>query len=115
MFQKNKLGAVVGLALTGAFMVNGSAIASQEATAYTLQGPCAYLTADRATEFHGNPEEADLLLGIAGNQWVVFGKVIQGFNVLRGIGDGTLSQPITLTPSGRLTNYAVTRASTTFS
>lgn len=89
MFQKNKLGAVIGLALTGAFMVNGSALASKDDAAYTLQGPCAYLTADRATEFHGNPEEADLLLGMAGNQWVVFDKVIQGFNVLRGIGDGT--------------------------
>jgi hypothetical protein len=52
---------------------------------YTLQGPCAYLPADRATEFHGNPEEAELLLGMAGNQWVVFDKVMQGFNRHRGV------------------------------
>ena len=32
------------------------------------QGPCAYLPADRATEFHGNPDQSDLNLGMAGNQ-----------------------------------------------
>ena len=57
-----------------------------------LGGPCAYLPADRATEFHGNPDDADLLLGMAGNQWVVFDKVMQGFNVQRGTGDGTEPQ-----------------------
>jgi hypothetical protein len=56
------------------------------------QGPCAYLPADRATEFHGNPEQSDLNLGMAGNQWVVFDKVLQGFNLYRGIGDGTNPQ-----------------------
>jgi hypothetical protein len=59
---------------------------------YSLQGPCAFLPADRATEFHGNPDDADLRLGMAGNQWVVFDKVMQGFNVRRGIGDGTEPQ-----------------------
>ena len=53
------------------------------------QGPCAYLPADRATEFHGNPDQSDLNLGMAGNQWVVFDKVLQGFNLHRGTGDGT--------------------------
>ena len=53
------------------------------------QGPCAYLPADRATEFHGNPDQSDLNLGMAGNQWVVFDKVLQGFNLYRGTGDGT--------------------------
>jgi ABC-type molybdate transport system substrate-binding protein len=47
------------------------------------------LPADRATEFHGNPERSDLSLGMAGNQWVVFDKVLQGFNLYRGMGDGT--------------------------
>mgnify|MGYP001828449574 CR=1 FL=1 len=57
-----------------------------------LQGSCAYLPADRATEFHGNPDDADLRLGMAGNQWVVFDKVMQGFNFSRGTGDGTEPQ-----------------------
>lgn len=59
---------------------------------YVLQGPCAYLSADRATEFHGNASTAELLLGMAGNQWVVFDKVLQGFNLTRGTGDGTEPQ-----------------------
>lgn len=50
------------------------------AKSYKLQGPCAYLPAGRATEFHGNADKADLKLGMAGNQWVVFDKVLQGFN-----------------------------------
>ena len=53
------------------------------------QGPCAFLPADRATEFHGNPDQSDLNLGMAGNQWVVFDKVLQGFNLYRGTGDGS--------------------------
>lgn len=56
------------------------------------QGPCAFLPADRATEFHGNADHSDLNLGMAGNQWVVFDKVMQGFNLMRGIGDGTEPQ-----------------------
>jgi len=54
---------------------------------YTLQGPCAYLPATRATEFHGNADESDLRLGMAGNQWVVFDKVLQGYNASRGVDD----------------------------
>jgi len=56
---------------------------------YTLQGTCAFLPADRATEFHGNPGRSKLNLGMAGNQWVVFDKVMQQFNVYIGKGDGT--------------------------
>lgn len=52
---------------------------------YTLTGACAFLPASRATEFHGNAARAKLLLGMAGNQWVVFDKVIQGFNASRGL------------------------------
>jgi len=52
---------------------------------YVLQGACAHLPADRMTEFHGNPEKAVLRLGMAGNQWVVFDKVMQGFNESQGI------------------------------
>jgi hypothetical protein len=56
---------------------------------YTLQGDCAFLPADRATEFHGNPEKSELNLGMAGNQWVVFKEAMQAFNVWMGTGDGT--------------------------
>jgi ABC-type molybdate transport system substrate-binding protein len=53
-------------------------------------GDCAELPADRATEFHGNPHTSELNLAMAGNQWVVFNKVMQGFNerrVANGEGD----------------------------
>jgi len=56
---------------------------------YTLQGTCAFLPADRATEFHGNPDRSKLNLGMAGNQWVVFEEAMQQFNVYIGKGDGT--------------------------
>ncbi|KPJ93613.1 MAG: hypothetical protein AMJ53_06920 [Gammaproteobacteria bacterium SG8_11] len=56
---------------------------------YTLQGDCAFLPADRATEFHGNPMTSELNLGMAGNQWVVFKEAMQAFNVWIGAGDGT--------------------------
>ena len=46
-------------------------------------GNCAELPADRATEFHGNPHTSELNLAMAGNQWVVFNKVMQGFNERR--------------------------------
>jgi hypothetical protein len=48
-------------------------------------GNCASLGADRTTEFHGNPERAELLLGMAGNQWVVFDQVMRDFNLYRGL------------------------------
>jgi ABC-type molybdate transport system substrate-binding protein len=60
-----------------------------DVTSYTLQGTCAFLPADRATEFHGNPMTSELNLGMAGNQWVVFDKAMQQFNVWIGTGDGS--------------------------
>jgi hypothetical protein len=56
---------------------------------YSLKGPCAFLPADRATEFHGNPDRSRLNLGMAGNQWVVFKEVMQAFNLWVGSGDGS--------------------------
>ena len=52
-------------------------------------GNCAELPADRATEFHGNPYTSELNLAMAGNQWVVFNKVMTAFNEQRvANGDG---------------------------
>ena len=48
-----------------------------------LTGNCAQLSADRTTEFHGNPATSNLNLAMAGNQWVVFNKVMQAFNERR--------------------------------
>jgi hypothetical protein len=81
---------LVALALAG-----GAEATLAKGNSYTLQGPCAYLPADRATEFHGNADNADLRLGMAGNQWVVFDKVMQGFNMARGTGkfDDTVDNP----------------------
>jgi len=78
---------LVALALAGS---SGSVVAGKDS--YTLQGTCAtcaFLPADRATEFHGNPDRSKLNLGMAGNQWVVFDKAMQQFNVYIGKGDGT--------------------------
>ena len=83
---RSKLGAAIALSLaTGV----ASAATDRFESGPVEQGPCAYLPADRATEFHGNADQSDLNLGMAGNQWVVFDKVLQGFNVYRGTGDGT--------------------------
>ena len=46
-------------------------------------GNCAELPADRSTEFHGNPYTSELNLAMAGNQWVVFNKVMTAFNERR--------------------------------
>ena len=80
----------LGATLTALALAGGPATAL--AGKPTLQGPCAFLPADRATEFHGNADDADLRLGMAGNQWVVFDQVMQGFNLSRGTGDGTEPQ-----------------------
>jgi len=79
----------VGITLTALALAGttGSVLAGQDS--YTLQGTCAFLPADRATEFHGNPDRSKLNLGMAGNQWVVFDKAMQQFNVYIGKGDGT--------------------------
>jgi len=70
-----------GIALLG---VQGPVLAKEDQK-YPYTGNCASLGADRTTEFHGNPERADLLLGMAGNQWVVFDQVMRDFNLSRGL------------------------------
>ena len=90
LYITKRLTSNLGATLTALALVGGSATALAAGPA--VQGPCAFLPADRATEFHGNADDADLRLGMAGNQWVVFDKVMQGFNVARGTGDGTEPQ-----------------------
>jgi len=70
-------------------IVLGSSAAFAGPSSYTLQGTCAFLPADRATEFHGNADRSKLNLGMAGNQWVVFEDAMQEFNVWINKGDGT--------------------------
>jgi len=72
---------VAGAALLGI----QSPVFAKEDQKYPYTGDCASLGADRTTEFHGNPERADLLLGMAGNQWVVFDQVMRDFNLYRGL------------------------------
>ena len=48
-----------------------------------FSGNCAELPADRTTEFHGNPATSNLNLAMAGNQWVVWPAIMQGFNERR--------------------------------
>ncbi len=80
----------IAVALTGALLLTtGLSLSLADNPTSKRQFPCAYLPADRATEFHGNAEDAYLRLGMAGNQWVVFDKVLQGFNHKRGVGNGT--------------------------
>ena len=92
--SKKKLKHVL-FGLTGVAMACSSAIALADhqgnGSSYTLSGTCAFLPADRATEFHGNPDRSKLNLGMAGNQWVVFEEAMQAFNLWIGKGDG--SQP----------------------
>lgn len=82
---KTLLNSLVAVALTG----GASTVLAGKDVSYTLQGTCAFLPADRATEFHGNPDRSKLNLGMAGNQWVVFEEAMQQFNVYIGKGDGT--------------------------
>jgi len=65
-------------------LLNSSSVLAHGKSSYELQGTCAFLPADRATEFHGNPDRSKLNLGMAGNQWVVFDKAMQAFNQSRG-------------------------------
>ena len=83
---KSLSGTFIALALAGGA---GTLLADPRGDSYTLQGTCAFLPADRATEFHGNPDRSKLNLGMAGNQWVVFEAAMQQFNVYIGKGDGT--------------------------
>jgi len=62
-------------------------VQAKEDQKFPYTGDCASLGADRTTEFHGNPERAELLLGMAGNQWTVFDEVMRQFNFYRGLDD----------------------------
>jgi len=75
-------------AVSAALLTSSFAFAATEQS-YELKGTCAFLPADRATEFHGTPNGSKLNLGMAGNQWVVFEDAMQAFNVWIGKGDGT--------------------------
>ena len=86
ILSKALLSGFIALACTGG---SSAVLAGKPGDSYTLQGPCAFLPADRATEFHGNANRSKLNLGMAGNQWVVFEKAMQEFNVYIGKGDGT--------------------------
>ncbi|MGD8308385.1 MAG: substrate-binding domain-containing protein [Chromatiales bacterium] len=90
--SKQRLAALIALALAGGSTATLAAGPTHFQPRPVEQGPCAFLPADRATEFHGSPDNSDLNLGMAGNQWVVFDKVMQAFNVQRGTGDGTEPQ-----------------------
>ncbi len=70
----------VALACSSAIAVAGNSKGNQGPA---VSGNCAALSADRATEFHGNPNESDLSLAMAGNQWVVFNNVMSRFNERR--------------------------------
>ncbi len=80
------LGSLVVLACGGG---SSAVFAAPPGDSYNLTGPCAFLPADRATEFHGNADRSKLNLGMAGNQWVVFEDAMQTFNVYIGKGDGS--------------------------
>ena len=75
--KKNVLKCAV-LGLSASAMMLGATASFAES--YTLKGTCAFLPADRATEFHGNPVTSNLNLGMAGNQWVVFDNAMREFN-----------------------------------
>ncbi len=60
-------------------------LVAKEKTRISYQGECATLPASRSTEFHGNPQHAELLLAMAGNQWVVFDEALRRFNETRGL------------------------------
>ena len=85
-FTRTLLGSFVALACTGG---SSTVLADKPGDSYELKGPCAFLPADRATEFHGNADRSKLNLGMAGNQWVVFEDAMQTFNVYIGKGDGS--------------------------
>jgi ABC-type molybdate transport system substrate-binding protein len=86
LFTRTLLGGLVAFSCAGG---SSAVFAGKPGDSYTLQGPCAFLPADRATEFHGNADRSKLNLGMAGNQWVVFEDAMQTFNVYIGKGDGS--------------------------
>lgn len=83
----NSAAGVVGLCCLAAsnisFAVNNPFTGNAKGNDPVPTGNCAELPADRATEFHGNPYTSELNLAMAGNQWVVFNKVMKAFNERR--------------------------------
>ncbi len=81
----------VAISLAGVLCVGAADLAyagkgknkDKDDDAPAVSGNCAQLSADRTTEFHGNPNTSSLNLAMAGNQWVVFNKVMQAFNEKR--------------------------------
>ncbi len=88
MFKRNRLTTVLTL-LAGLAVLPATVLADHDddddddKKGFVLTGNCAQLSADRTTEFHGNPATSNLNLAMAGNQWVVFNKVMQAFNERR--------------------------------
>jgi ABC-type molybdate transport system substrate-binding protein len=74
--NKSSLAASIG----GLLFLGTGGVALADHEEFVLQGNCAQLPADRATEFHGNPITSNLNLAMAGNQWVVFDHFMQAFN-----------------------------------
>ena len=62
---------------------NGNHNSHHDDTDALYKGNCKDITASGATEFHGNLARSDLNLAMAGNQWVVFNKVLSRFNEFR--------------------------------
>jgi len=87
MYFKEKLSfkKTIMVATVGAIaLASSSVFAAKGNQSYELKGTCAFLPADRATEFHGNPITSKLNLGMAGNQWVVFDSAMRAFNMSQG-------------------------------
>lgn len=80
------MGVVLGAGLATLSLISSPVMAASGGggKSYHFSGTCAFLPADRATEFHGNPKYSNLNLGMAGNQWVVFDKAMQAFNLSLG-------------------------------
>jgi ABC-type molybdate transport system substrate-binding protein len=81
MLRFNK--ANIAASISSLLYLGAAGVVQADHQRYVLQGNCAQLPADRATEFHGNPVTSSLNLAMAGNQWVVFDHFIQAFNEYR--------------------------------
>ncbi len=85
MFKHDKLSSAISLACVMALAPATAVFADDDHdedhdSKPVFTGNCAELPASRTTEFHGNAETSNLNLAMAGNQWVVFDKVMQAFN-----------------------------------
>ena len=90
MHRNKKIHSVIAMTALCCLAVSGNTFAHKKSSfGYAIgkrpvpTGNCAELPADRATEFHGNPYNSELNLAMAGNQWVVFNKVMTAFNERR--------------------------------